>query len=239
MRSSTLRPPVANGGSCPRTSHPTRRCRVISTLGRAAGSLPRSTSNTTLGLNSVDRNLAGLFQLNGAAADASISQIAGRAAFYPRRFADCRRPVADRRGGRRNRCGLCWRWLGLGLQNRGIRLPSQHSPNVRRAVVALRRRNCHLWVAGAHFASDIAALARECARKGKLMASSNVSSQKIDLLISGPSKPLVISGFSDQFVLHAFETKHDLERLSPAVAAKIRGVAVTFNTVRGDSTTLA
>jgi lactate dehydrogenase-like 2-hydroxyacid dehydrogenase len=71
------------------------------------------------------------------------------------------------------------------------------------------------------------------------MASSNVSSQKIDLLIYGPSKPVVTNGFSDQFVLHAFETKHDLERLSPAVAAKIRGVAVTFNTVRGDSTTLA
>jgi lactate dehydrogenase-like 2-hydroxyacid dehydrogenase len=71
------------------------------------------------------------------------------------------------------------------------------------------------------------------------MASSNVSSEKIDLLIYGPSKPVVTNGFSDQFVLHAFETKDDLERLSPAVAAKIRGVAVTFNTVRGDSTTLA
>jgi lactate dehydrogenase-like 2-hydroxyacid dehydrogenase len=71
------------------------------------------------------------------------------------------------------------------------------------------------------------------------MTNSNVSSEKIDLLIYGPSKPVVTNGFSDQFVLHAFETKHDLERLSPAVAAKIRGVAVTFNTVRGDSTTLA
>ncbi|MBU6463754.1 MAG: 2-hydroxyacid dehydrogenase [Bradyrhizobium sp.] len=71
------------------------------------------------------------------------------------------------------------------------------------------------------------------------MASSNVSSEKTDLLIYGPSKPLVTNGFSDQFVLHAFETKHDLERLSPAVAAKIRGAAVTFNTVRYDGTTLA
>ncbi|HET7413537.1 MAG TPA: 2-hydroxyacid dehydrogenase [Pararhizobium sp.] len=71
------------------------------------------------------------------------------------------------------------------------------------------------------------------------MGSSNVSSEKIDLLIYGPSKPVITNGFSDQFVLHAFETKHDLERLSSAVAAKIRGVAVTFNTVRGDSSTLA
>jgi lactate dehydrogenase-like 2-hydroxyacid dehydrogenase len=71
------------------------------------------------------------------------------------------------------------------------------------------------------------------------MASSNISSEKIDLLIYGPSKPIVNNGFSDQFVLHAFETTHDLERLTPEVAARIRGAAVTYNSVRGDSTTLA
>ena len=66
-----------------------------------------------------------------------------------------------------------------------------------------------------------------------------ISSEKIDLLIYGPSKPIVDNGFSDQFVLHKFETKHDLERLSPADAAKIRGAAITYNSVRGDSATLA
>jgi lactate dehydrogenase-like 2-hydroxyacid dehydrogenase len=71
------------------------------------------------------------------------------------------------------------------------------------------------------------------------MAGGNISSEKIDLLIYGPSKPIVDNGFSDQFVLHSFETKHDLERLNPAVAQKIRGAAVTYNTVRGDSTTLS
>jgi lactate dehydrogenase-like 2-hydroxyacid dehydrogenase len=71
------------------------------------------------------------------------------------------------------------------------------------------------------------------------MASESVSSEKIDLLIYGPSKPIVDNGFSDQFVLHSFETKHDLERLTPGVAAKIRGAAITYNTVRGDATTLA
>jgi lactate dehydrogenase-like 2-hydroxyacid dehydrogenase len=71
------------------------------------------------------------------------------------------------------------------------------------------------------------------------MASSNISSEKIDLLVYGPSKPIVNNGFSDQFVLHAFETTHDLERLTPEVAARIRGAAVTYNSVRGDSTTLA
>jgi len=71
------------------------------------------------------------------------------------------------------------------------------------------------------------------------MASGNVSSEKIDLLVYGPSKPIVDNGFSDRFILHKFETKHDLERLTPAVAANIRGAAITYNSVRGDSATLA
>ena len=71
------------------------------------------------------------------------------------------------------------------------------------------------------------------------MVAGNISSEKIDLLIYGPSKPIVDNGFSDQFVLHSFETNHDLDRLTPAVAGKIRGAAVTYNSVRGDGTTLA
>jgi len=71
------------------------------------------------------------------------------------------------------------------------------------------------------------------------MAGGNISSEKIDLLIYGPSKPIVDNGFSDQFVLHSVETSADLERLTPAVAEKIRGAAVTYNSVRGDSKTLA
>jgi lactate dehydrogenase-like 2-hydroxyacid dehydrogenase len=67
----------------------------------------------------------------------------------------------------------------------------------------------------------------------------NISSEKIDLLVYGPVKPIVQNGFSDQFVLHEFETIADLERLPPAVAEKIRGAAVTYNTVRGDAKTLA
>jgi lactate dehydrogenase-like 2-hydroxyacid dehydrogenase len=71
------------------------------------------------------------------------------------------------------------------------------------------------------------------------MVGGNISSEKIDLLIYGPSKPIVDNGFSDQFVLHPFETKADLERLTPAVAGKIRGAAVTYNSARGDRTTLS
>ena len=55
----------------------------------------------------------------------------------------------------------------------------------------------------------------------------HVSSEKIDLLVYGPHKPIVDNGFTDQFVLHRFEKKADLERLPPAVAEKIRGMAIT------------
>jgi lactate dehydrogenase-like 2-hydroxyacid dehydrogenase len=54
-----------------------------------------------------------------------------------------------------------------------------------------------------------------------------ISSEKIDLLIYGPSKRVVDEGFSDQFVLHAYEHRADLGRLPAAVAEKIRGIAVT------------
>src|SRR6516165_7862014 len=66
-----------------------------------------------------------------------------------------------------------------------------------------------------------------------------VSSEKIDLVVHGPIKPIVTNGFSDQFVLHQFETIGDLERLTQEVAAKVRGLAITYNTVRGDARTLA
>ncbi len=54
-----------------------------------------------------------------------------------------------------------------------------------------------------------------------------ISSEKIDLLVYGPSKPLIENGFSDQFVLHKYETQADLERLPAGVAEKLRGIAVT------------
>ena len=71
------------------------------------------------------------------------------------------------------------------------------------------------------------------------MVGGNISSEKIDLLVYGPNKPIVDKGFSDQFVLHPVETRADLDRVSPAVAAKIRGAAVTYSTVRCDSGMMA
>ena len=62
----------------------------------------------------------------------------------------------------------------------------------------------------------------------------SISSDKIDLLIYGPVRPILENGFSDHFVVHKAETRGDLERLTPAVREKIRGMAVTYHTVRAD-----
>src|SRR5437763_11730933 len=71
------------------------------------------------------------------------------------------------------------------------------------------------------------------------MVGGNISREKVDLLIYGPVRPILENGFPDQFVLHAAETKHDLERLTPAMLEKIRGIAVTYHTVPANRTALA
>src|SRR3977135_1516465 len=70
------------------------------------------------------------------------------------------------------------------------------------------------------------------------MAGGNISKERLDLLISGRDRPILENGFSDQFVLHAAETRHDLERLTPAMLEKIRGIAGTYHTVQADKTAL-
>ncbi len=67
----------------------------------------------------------------------------------------------------------------------------------------------------------------------------NVSSEKVDLLVYGPIRPILQNGFSDQFVLHMAETRADLERLTPEVLAKTRGMAVTYHTVPADGKALS
>ena len=71
------------------------------------------------------------------------------------------------------------------------------------------------------------------------MALGTSSSEKIDLVVYGPRKAIVDNGFSDQFVLHHCEIAGDLERLTPDAAARVRGMAITYNSVRGDARTLA
>src|ERR1700710_2487003 len=66
-----------------------------------------------------------------------------------------------------------------------------------------------------------------------------MSSDKIDLVVYGPQKDIIDNGFSDQFVLHKFETQGDLERLDPAIAEKVGGMAVTYHTVPANSAALS
>jgi lactate dehydrogenase-like 2-hydroxyacid dehydrogenase len=66
----------------------------------------------------------------------------------------------------------------------------------------------------------------------------NGSQEKVDVLIYGPSKPVIDGGFPANFVLHKFEHQHDLGRLTPDVAARIRGIAVT-GLVQADAAMLA
>ncbi|MBN9580009.1 MAG: 2-hydroxyacid dehydrogenase [Afipia sp.] len=66
----------------------------------------------------------------------------------------------------------------------------------------------------------------------------NASQDKIDLLIYGPAKPVIEGGFPDKFALHKFANQHDLGRLAPDVAARIRGMAVT-GLVAADAAMLA
>ena len=71
------------------------------------------------------------------------------------------------------------------------------------------------------------------------MTTGSISSEKIDLLIYGPVRPILENGFSDHFVVHKAETRGDLERLTPAVREKIRGVAVTYHTVHANKESLS
>jgi lactate dehydrogenase-like 2-hydroxyacid dehydrogenase len=58
-----------------------------------------------------------------------------------------------------------------------------------------------------------------------------ISSEKIDLLIYGPIRPILENGFSDQYVVHRAETHEQVDQLSPDVKQKLRGMAVTYHTM--------
>src|ERR1700681_4934559 len=215
--------PAGHAGDCDRAAAPDlsaaadRRDRLRLDRGVLSG-IVEYHARTEFGRSKSGRAVSTLRRV--AAADAALSQIAGGAALHPRRIADRRRPVPDRRRGRRDRGGDRGRRFRPRLSHCRVRLPAQHSPNVRGAVAALARRDCHLWSAGANFASGTATLARERAWKGKLMTAGNISSEKVDLLIYGPVRPILENGFSDQFVLHMAESRADLERLTPDVLAQ-------------------
>jgi lactate dehydrogenase-like 2-hydroxyacid dehydrogenase len=59
----------------------------------------------------------------------------------------------------------------------------------------------------------------------------NISSEKIDLLIYGPIRPILENGFPGQYVVHRAESHEHLDRLSGDVKQKLRGMAVTYHTM--------
>jgi lactate dehydrogenase-like 2-hydroxyacid dehydrogenase len=59
----------------------------------------------------------------------------------------------------------------------------------------------------------------------------NITSEKIDLLIYGPIRPILENGFSDQYVVHRAESHEQVDQLSADVKQKLRGMAVTYHTM--------
>jgi lactate dehydrogenase-like 2-hydroxyacid dehydrogenase len=58
-----------------------------------------------------------------------------------------------------------------------------------------------------------------------------ISSEKIDLLIYGPIRPILENGFPDQFVVHRAESGEQLNALPADVKQRLRGIAVTYHTM--------
>jgi lactate dehydrogenase-like 2-hydroxyacid dehydrogenase len=65
------------------------------------------------------------------------------------------------------------------------------------------------------------------------------ASDKVDLLIYGPVRPILENGFPDKFSLHFAETREELEKLPADVRSNIRGVAVTYHAVKTDASVMA
>src|SRR3954469_4918623 len=65
------------------------------------------------------------------------------------------------------------------------------------------------------------------------------ASDKVDLLIYGPVRPILERGFPDNFNLHMAETRADLEKLPADVLGRLRGIAVTYHTVKTDAAVMA
>ena len=107
--------------------------------------------------------------------------------------------------------------LAYRIAESGYRL---NIPRMFAALLLLRWPGLSSWAALALLPPAAAALARERAWKGKLMTTGSISSEKIDLLIYGPVRPILDNGFSDHFVVHKAETRGDLERLTPAIPRK-------------------
>jgi molybdate transport system substrate-binding protein len=59
----------------------------------------------------------------------------------------------------------------------------------------------------------------------------NISSEKIDLLIYGPMRPILENGFPDQFVVHSAETRADLGVVRLGIATRRGNIAIAVATM--------
>ena len=51
--------------------------------------------------------------------------------------------------------------------------------------------------------------------------------EKIDVVVYGPTNPVISDGFDDRFVTHSFETLEQLNTLSPEIVKRLRTLATT------------
>jgi NitT/TauT family transport system permease protein len=163
-------------------------------------------SNTTLGLNSVDRNLLGLFDLYGASRTQTLYRLKLPSAL-PHILGGLRiagglsligAVVAEIAAGSAGAgSGLAYR-----IAEAGYRL---NIPRMFAALLLLSIAGIVIYGALAGLVSCATTLARKCAWKGCLMAA-NGSQEKVDVLIYGPSKPVVDNGFPANYVLHKLRT---------------------------------
>ncbi|MGE0288956.1 MAG: 2-hydroxyacid dehydrogenase [Bradyrhizobium sp.] len=63
------------------------------------------------------------------------------------------------------------------------------------------------------------------------MMAATITSDKIDLLIFGPIRPILENGFSDQYVVHRAEDSDQLNQIPDDVKQRLRGMAVTYHTM--------
>ncbi len=127
-------------------------------------------ANTTLGLSSADRNLVDLFAMYRATQAPAVQspETPERTAVFSGRPAHQRRSCADRRHRRGDRRGLGGAGVRPRLPHCGIRVPPQHSQNVRRAALDLGRRHHNSCASDGAVALAAVRLARKRARTRRL-----------------------------------------------------------------------
>jgi len=144
-----------------------------------------------------------------------IPATAGGAALHPGRPADSPAAVADRAlFVAEIAAGTAGAGSGLAFGCRIRHLPASTCPNVRGVVPTVSRRDWHLWVLALIYISYYGDGMNSSARKGKMMATANISSEKDSIFDLWADPAILENCFSP--VRSAYRgTRDDLERLTP------------------------